>query len=47
MTNLKSAVAQVVIKVLPGGANATGDASNADNYTLIQLGSVAFSKNSF
>lgn len=47
MANLKSAVAQVVIKVLPGGANATGDASTADNYTLIQLGSVAFSKNSF
>jgi hypothetical protein len=47
MASLKSGVAQVVIKVLPGGGNATADASTADNYTLIQLGSVAFSKNSF
>lgn len=46
MSTLKSAVSQAVIKVLPGGNNATNDAARgAATETFIKLGAVAFSKN--
>jgi hypothetical protein len=42
---VKSALSQVVVKVLPGNGNATNDnASGASTETLILLGSIAFSK---
>lgn len=45
MTSLKSAVSQVVFKVLPGGGNTTSDAaSGASTETLIKFSSIAFSK---
>jgi hypothetical protein len=45
LTSLKTAVNQVVIKVLPGNGNATSDlASGPSTLTLIKLGQIAFSK---
>lgn len=45
LTSLKTAVNQVVIKVLTGNGNATSDAaSGGTTETLIKLGQIAFSK---
>lgn len=45
LANLKPALNQVVLKVLPGGQNATSDASTAANETLLKVSGIAFSKN--
>jgi hypothetical protein len=47
MAALKSGVKAVEVKVLPGGDNATKDTSTSNNYTLIELGAIAFGKNNF
>ena len=44
---LKAGVKAVEIKILPGGGNATADASTSVNYTLLQLGAVSFGKSYF
>ena len=45
LTSLKTAVNQVVVKILPGDGNATVDAATGSSTeTLLKLGSVAFSK---
>ncbi|WP_194944618.1 hypothetical protein [Limnohabitans sp. 2KL-3] len=46
LTNLKSSLNQVVVKVLPGDNNLPSDAASGDSTeTLITLGPIAFSKN--
>ena len=44
MASVKPIISQVVLKVLPGGANATSDASTTANETLLKVSAIAFSK---